>query len=120
MQPCPGFESMPIGPPPSPPPSPPFPPPSPPLPPSPPPSPPPPSPPPGCVFPPGDANGDNIISVTDAVVITSVIVLGTETAQGAFCSADIDGNGVLEVSVSAALALALALAERGQSLSMGG
>ena len=44
------------------------------------------------------------------------VLIGSGTAPGAFCAADVDDNGILGINVSARLALA----EREQSLSMGG
>ena len=94
MQPCPGFGSD-LDLPPSPPalsPPPPSP--------SPPPPSPPPNPPPGCAFIPGDSDGDGQVSVTDLVVTINFILGLADLPEQAFCAADVDSNGVINVTVS--------------------
>ena len=69
--------------------------------PGPPPSPPPSPPPPGCPFTPGDVDGDGMASVLDLVVTTNSILGLAELAEGAFCAADVNGSGIVNILVSA-------------------
>ena len=60
----------------------------------------PPSPPSGCPFIPGDVNGDGLVSVLDLVAITNFILGLDDLPEGSFCAADVDSNGVVDVTVS--------------------
>ena len=55
---------------------------------------------PPCAFVPGDINGDGEAGVLDLVIVTSFVVGFDELPEGAFCGADIDSNGTIDVTVS--------------------
>ena len=60
----------------------------------------PPPPPLGCLFTAGDVDGDMTITIQDLILSIKVILEPTEVTEEAICAADVDSNGVVNVSVS--------------------
>lgn len=58
------------------------------------------APPPGCPLIPGDVNDDDVVSVLDLVAVTNNILGLGDLPEGSECAADIDGNGIINVTVS--------------------
>ena len=60
----------------------------------------PPVPPSGCPFIPGDVNDDDVVSVLDLVAISNSILGLADLPEGSTCAADVDSNGIVNVTVS--------------------
>lgn len=56
---------------------------------------------PSCASAPGDVDSDDATNVFDVIIATDYITELAEMPEEAFCAADINDNGVIDVGVSA-------------------